>query len=213
MSAEPISSCRVAFEGAQRCFCLLTCSQPQRRMSNSKDGRKAYPILCAGAQLWGRQRTDRRSTCKYIVKDRLTWGFQWEFDRVPSVNFHRSWEPHSEECILAREGSVIPTSEALGNSIKCEIPVYFRCIELNAGAEEYLAETVRVSSTWLLMKSPRLLTLGSLLSLRLRVPTELSGSPFSEVRGDGRVVSEHPLDDGSLAYKVAIDESVPRVNF
>jgi hypothetical protein len=25
---------------------------------------------------------------------------------------------------------------------KCEIPVYFRCMEINSGAEEYLAETV-----------------------------------------------------------------------
>jgi hypothetical protein len=34
------------------------------------------------------------------------------------------------------------TSGASENSVKCEIPVYFRCMEINSGAEEYLAETV-----------------------------------------------------------------------
>jgi len=114
---------------------------------------------------------------------------------------------------VAGGGAAMSTSGALGNSVKCEIPVYFRCMEINSGAEEYLAETILISETWFLMRTPRSLTPGNLLSLRLRVPIEISGSPFSEVHGDGRVVSEHELDDGSLGYKVTIDPSVPRVSF
>jgi hypothetical protein len=86
-------------------------------------------------------------------------------------------------------------------------------MEINSGAEEYLAETVCISETWFLIRTPHSLKLGSLLSLRLRVPSEFSGSPFSEVHRDGRVVSGHRLDDGSLGDEVTIDPSVPRLCF
>lgn len=102
-----------------------------------------------------------------------------------------------------------PSSAALSNSIQCAIPVHFRCMEVNSEAEEYLTETVRVSQTWLLIKSPHRLRLGSLLSFRLRVPIEISGSPFSEMRGKGLVVSEHRLGDGSMGYKVTIKRAAP----
>ncbi|MGB7848542.1 MAG: hypothetical protein WBL63_23215 [Candidatus Acidiferrum sp.] len=103
---------------------------------------------------------------------------------------------------------MISTSANLSDSIKCAVPVLIRCMEIDSGAEEYLAETVRVSPMWFLIKTPHALKLGGLLSLRLHVPTEVSGSPFSEVRGDGRVVSEHQLEDGTVGYKVAFDPSL-----
>jgi hypothetical protein len=80
-------------------------------------------------------------------------------------------------------------------------------MENDSEPEECLSETVRVSQTWLLMRSPRRLRLGSWLYLKLRVPTEISGSPFSEMRGKGFVVSEHHLADGGLGYKVTMQRS------
>jgi hypothetical protein len=104
---------------------------------------------------------------------------------------------------------VISTSAALSNSIECALPVLFRGIGFTSDAEEYVTETVRVSQTWLLIRSPHQLRLGSLLSLRWRAPSEMSGSSFTEMRASGRVVSEHQLDDGSLGYKVNIRRSAP----
>lgn len=107
---------------------------------------------------------------------------------------------------------MVSSSKALSNSIQCSIPVLFRYIGFNSEVGEYLAETVRISKAWFLIKSPHPLRMGSLLSLRLRVPAEIPGSPFSETRGNGRVVSEHQLDDGSLAYKVTIKRSGSRLD-
>jgi hypothetical protein len=98
-------------------------------------------------------------------------------------------------------------SDALNNSIQCALPVLFRCIGFTSDTELYSTETVRISQAWLLVRSPHRLKLGSLLSLRWRVPTEVSGSHFSEMRGSGRVLSEYQLDDGGLAYKVSLKRS------
>jgi len=62
------------------------------------------------------------------------------------------------------------------------------------------------------MRSPQRLRLGSVLSLRLRIPTEISGTPFSASNGTGRVVSEHQLEDGSLGYRVTIERSPAEIS-
>jgi len=51
------------------------------------------------------------------------------------------------------------TSEAFENSVKGEIPVYFRCMEINSGVQEYQAETVCIFETWFLMQGNSLLLL------------------------------------------------------
>jgi hypothetical protein len=73
---------------------------------------------------------------------------------------------------------------------------------------EYATETVKVWLHGFLMRSHKELTTGTVLSLRLRVPREISGSPFSEVHSTGRVVCEHELDDGSVGYLVELERAV-----
>jgi len=72
---------------------------------------------------------------------------------------------------------------------------------------EYATETVKIWLSGFLMRSRRALTAGTILYLRLRVPIEISGSPFSELCSIGRVVSEHELDDGTVGYSVSIERA------
>ena len=102
--------------------------------------------------------------------------------------------------------------EDVSNYGKVEISLHFRCIETDSVSEEQLAVAVHVSGTSFLMRSPRHLTLGTLLSLRIPFPLEFSGSPFRRVHSIGRVVSEHPFEDGALGYKVRIEKFDPSVS-
>lgn len=74
-----------------------------------------------------------------------------------------------------------------------------------AGGKEYAGETVSISERAFVMRSPVPLKLESLLTLRMRVPVEISGSPFGEMRGSGRVISECRLRDGTIGYQVVLD--------
>jgi hypothetical protein len=102
--------------------------------------------------------------------------------------------------------------EDVNNYGKVEISLHFRCIETDSVSEEQLAVAVDVSGTSFLMRSPRHLALGTLLSLRIRFPLEISGSPFRRVHSIGRVVSEHQFEDGALGYKVRIEKFDPNVS-
>jgi hypothetical protein len=93
---------------------------------------------------------------------------------------------------------------------RLELPVHFRCMEPEASAEEHLAVAVIVSNDSFLLRSPLPLSLGSLLALRVRVPIEISGSPFSQRVCVGCVVSDHELEDGTTGYKVRIEPAAPR---
>ncbi|MGB7847606.1 MAG: hypothetical protein WBL63_18485 [Candidatus Acidiferrum sp.] len=108
---------------------------------------------------------------------------------------------------LAQKDYVLSLFEALNNSHQTQIRIHFRCVEMDSPSEEYATETICVSVSWFLMKSPRPLKAGSLLALRLQVPTEISGSAFCEQRVTGRVLSEHQLEDGALGYKVTIEQA------
>jgi hypothetical protein len=101
-------------------------------------------------------------------------------------------------------------SEPLNDCHSARIPVWFRSPEIDSGAEECSTETVCISSQCFVMASPKRLRIGSLLSLRMRVPVEISGSARREMRASGRVESEEQLEDGSIGYKVIIEPTSRR---
>jgi hypothetical protein len=76
------------------------------------------------------------------------------------------------------------------------IPVSFCCLERGSDLIEYATKTVSILPNGFVMSSPLKLKLGSRLSLRLRVPSEMHASPFHETRCVGLVVSEHNLKGG-----------------
>jgi len=79
------------------------------------------------------------------------------------------------------------------------IPVRFH----HPSAGEIATQAVNVSRSGLFLKSPQKLAVGSSLHLNLRVPTEISGSVFSELRCTGRVVHERQAE-GSIGYGIEI---------
>lgn len=89
------------------------------------------------------------------------------------------------------------------------VPVRFRCFEIVCKDVEIATKTLNVSRSGLFMTSPLRLGLGSCLSLSLRVPTEISGSPFGEFRCKGRVVHEQSQKDGTFGYGVEIERTEP----
>jgi hypothetical protein len=86
-----------------------------------------------------------------------------------------------------------------------KVLVRFRCFELACGDLELSTEALNISHHGLFMPSKVRLRIGSLLSLALRVPTEISGSAFNELRCAGRVVHEQDLGGGRFAYGVEIE--------
>ena len=99
------------------------------------------------------------------------------------------------------------THSALTSSHEERVPLHFRCLGMGCEDVEYATETVRIWLYGFLMKSRKELTTGTMLYLRLRVPVEISGSPFRETRSIGRVVSEQELEDGSVGYSVEIERA------
>jgi hypothetical protein len=108
---------------------------------------------------------------------------------------------------LALETFVLPAFETLNNYHQAQIRIRFRCVGTGSPNEEYSTETICISASWFLMKSPRPLREGSLLALRLQVPTEISGSAFCVHCVTGRVQSKHQLEDGALGYKVSFEQA------
>ncbi|HYL61263.1 MAG TPA: PilZ domain-containing protein [Candidatus Methylomirabilis sp.] len=92
------------------------------------------------------------------------------------------------------------------------IPVRIRAFDSARGEhEEVSAQSTNVSCSGLFITSPQKLPVGSALSMTLRIPTEISGSAFTGVRCMGRVVHEHPSDDGQTGYGIAIERRAPHV--
>jgi len=100
----------------------------------------------------------------------------------------------------------IARSEPTSSHVE-RVPLHFRCLGIGCEDVEYATETVKISLYGFLMRSQRELTKGTMLYLRLRVPIEISGSPFREMRSIGRVVSEHELEDGTVGYSVEIERA------
>ncbi len=84
------------------------------------------------------------------------------------------------------------------------ITVYYRVMDPSSECTEYLAEPISISMHGLLMRSARKLAVGGRLLLRIRVPIEISGSPFQVSRHTGYVVSEVAMDDGTTAYRIEL---------
>lgn len=84
------------------------------------------------------------------------------------------------------------------------IPVSFRCYEIDLGAVEYSTQAVSIFHNGFVITSPQKLRKGSLLLVRLRMPPESFGGGFWESRCVGRVVAEHPPNDGELRYRVEL---------
>lgn len=89
------------------------------------------------------------------------------------------------------------------------IPVSFRCLEFGSDTIEYATETISIFHNGFVLSSPRKLRVGSLLSLRLRIPTEISGGLFRETRCTACVALEQRLKSGALAYRVEIEMALP----
>lgn len=89
------------------------------------------------------------------------------------------------------------------------IPVSFSCLDIGSDMVEYATKTIGIFPNGFVMSSPRRLRVGSMLSLRLRAPAEIPGSPFRESRCTGFVVSEQKLKNGALGYRVEIEVAVP----
>jgi len=56
------------------------------------------------------------------------------------------------------------------------VPIHFRCLGMGCDDVEYATETVKIWISGFLMKSRKVLPSGTILYLRLRVPTEISGA-------------------------------------
>jgi hypothetical protein len=89
------------------------------------------------------------------------------------------------------------------------IPLRFRVEEDNSSAREFSSETVNISSQGFCMQIEQRIKVGSLLALNLRVPTEISGSPFVELCCTGRIAWEGPRPDGMFGYGVSIEQIGP----
>jgi hypothetical protein len=87
-----------------------------------------------------------------------------------------------------------------------------RCVAgVGSFTPDYTTQAVSIFQNGFVIVSPEKLKIGSLLSLRLRVPPEVSGGPFWESRcADARVVTEQLLKGGELGYGVTIKDDALR---
>lgn len=90
------------------------------------------------------------------------------------------------------------------------IPIRFFSADGSASQGVSYAEASNVSRNGLFMTSATRLHIGAVIMLVLRVPTEISGSVFSELRCMGTVVHEQLTKDGKLGYGVKIAAVAPR---
>jgi c-di-GMP-binding flagellar brake protein YcgR len=88
--------------------------------------------------------------------------------------------------------------------------LHFQCLDDGNETREYSAQTLNISKDGLLMLSAKHLRVGSNLLLKLRVPVEISGSPFSCMRTLGRIVHRQGPEDGRTRYGVAIGRIASR---
>lgn len=85
------------------------------------------------------------------------------------------------------------------------IPVSFRSLDIGYQFTEYPTGLVSLFQNGFVISSPRKLRLGSLLSIRMRMPPERPGGNFSHHRCAGRVVAEQRVEGGALGYKVVFE--------
>jgi PilZ domain len=96
----------------------------------------------------------------------------------------------------------MPASDRRGNPrLLLTIPVRFQ----DGTGTEVQAHATNISRAGLFLNSPQKLTVGASLHMRMRVPTEISGSVFSELQCQGRVVHERKSAEG-VGYGVEIEK-------
>jgi hypothetical protein len=91
------------------------------------------------------------------------------------------------------------------------IPVSFRSLDIGHGFVEYPTVLVRLFQNGFVISGPKKLRLGSLLSVRMRMPPEALGGNFSHRRCAGRVVAEQRINSGALRYRVLFESPSPFV--
>ena len=85
------------------------------------------------------------------------------------------------------------------------IPVSFRSLDVGHKFVEYSTCLISLFQNGFVITSPRKLRVGSLLSIRMRMPPEVLGGVYWHRRCAGRVVAEQRANGGSLAYKVEFE--------
>jgi len=109
-------------------------------------------------------------------------------------------------CAVARYSlrvNLFPLS--LNGMVETKLPVRFH---VAPGVTEYQGETIGISPRHLLLSTDAELQPGLRLSLQVRVPMEISGSPFSEVHFSGRVLAGTELAGGNFGYHLEIDRTI-----
>jgi hypothetical protein len=102
-------------------------------------------------------------------------------------------------------GGAMFASDRRGNPrLSLTIPVRFE----DGSGTEVQTHATNISRAGLFLKSPRKLTVGTSLRMSMRVPTEISGSVFSELHCHGRVVHERE-SAGGMGYGVEIERMAP----
>jgi len=110
-------------------------------------------------------------------------------------------------CAVARYSLLVDLFPLnLRNMVETKLPVRFR---VSSGVTEYLGETIGVSPRYLLLSTDAQLQPGLHLSLQVRVPMEISGSPFSEIHFSGHVLAGTELAGGNFGYHLEIDRTMP----
>ena len=90
---------------------------------------------------------------------------------------------------------------SLNKMVEAKLAVRFR---VETGQIEHEGETIGISPSHLILGTRSQLQTGSRLRLHIRIPIEISGSPFSEVGFSGRVLSASDLGDGKYGYHIEI---------
>jgi hypothetical protein len=89
------------------------------------------------------------------------------------------------------------------------VPISFSCLDLTSDSFEYSTKVLSIFDEGFVITSPKRLRKGSVLSLRLRVPSDEIDGKYFENRCTARVVAEQQFKDGGVGYKVQLDSSLP----
>jgi len=92
--------------------------------------------------------------------------------------------------------------DGLGQMREANLPLRFR---IDTDTREHAAETIAVSPEHFIIRSPIELVAGQILAIKVRVPVELSGTPFGETKFTGRIVCGTKHTDGKFGYVVKIE--------
>jgi len=93
-----------------------------------------------------------------------------------------------------------------------EIPLWFQIILLESDLSDISSKTANISRGGLFLRSPLRLKIGSQLSMKLRVPTAISGSARAFIHSLGEVVHERLLPDGLLGYGIRLTHPFRQVH-